>query len=95
VREYKILKGQGVPLDYTKAIFWFRNAAENNDNYAQYNLGWAYESGTGVPKDTQEAVKWYRKAADGGNPEARVHLDGLTDGSLWWALFRHFGFSHW
>jgi TPR repeat protein/transglutaminase-like putative cysteine protease len=89
------VKGQGVPLDYTKAIFWFRNAAENNDNYAQYNLGWAYESGTGVPKDTQEAVKWYRKAADGGNPEARVHLDGLTEGSLRWALFRHFGFSHW
>jgi transglutaminase-like putative cysteine protease len=89
------VKGQGVPLDYTKAIFWLRNAAENNDNYAQYNLGWAYESGTGVPKDAQEAIKWYRKAADSGNREARLHLDGLTDGNSWWVLLRLFGFSHW
>jgi TPR repeat protein len=90
------VKGQGVPLDYTKAIFWLRNAADNNDSYAQYNLGWAYESGTGVPKDVQEAARWYQKAADAGNRDARLHLDGLTEGnSLWWALLRHFGFSHW
>jgi hypothetical protein len=57
---------------------------------AQYNLGWAYESGTGVPKDTQEAIKWYGKASDRGNAQAQARLEGLTAAnSFWQILFRH------
>jgi TPR repeat protein len=75
-----------------KAISWFRSAADQHDSYAEYNLGWAYESGLGVPKDTPKAVQWYSKAANGGNPEASARLAGLTAGnSIWGTLFRHFG----
>jgi len=35
------VRGRGVPLDYTKALYWLRNAADRNDHMAQYNLGWA------------------------------------------------------
>jgi TPR repeat protein len=81
-----------VPLDYTKAIFWLRNAADQHDSYAEYNLGFAYESGLGVPKDTQKAIEWYSKAANGGNPEASARLAGLTsENSFWQVLFRHIG----
>jgi TPR repeat protein len=86
------VKGQGVPLDHTKGIVLLRNAADHNDSDAQYNLGWAYESGTGVPKDTQEAIKWYGKAADRGNERAGARLAGLNSrNSFWQALFRHIG----
>jgi TPR repeat protein len=83
-----------VPVDVTKAIFWLRNAADRNESRAQYNLGWAYESGTGVPRDTQEAIKWYGKAADAGIQEASVRLARLTAAnSFWGTLFRHLGQS--
>ena len=72
-----------------------RKAADRKDSYAQYNLGWAYESGTGVPKDTQEAIKWYAKASDQGNDQANARLAGLTAGnSLWGRLWRHIGLSN-
>jgi TPR repeat protein len=85
-------KGKGVPLDYTKAMFWLRSAADRNDSYAQYNLGWAYESGEGVPKDRQEAIKWYGKAADQGNQLASARLADLNAAnSFWGILFRRLG----
>jgi TPR repeat protein len=88
------INGQGVPQDHTKAIFFFRKAAEGNDSNAQYNLGWAYESGTGVDRNIPEAVRWYRKAAAGGSIPARNRLEGLPDeNSLWAVLLRHVGLS--
>ena len=81
---------RGVPQDRAKGIVLLRNAADQNDSDAQYNLGWAYESGTGVPKDTQEAIKWYGKASDRGNAQAQARLEGLTAAnSFWQILFRH------
>jgi TPR repeat protein len=75
-------------------MFWLRNAADRNDSYAQYNLGWAYESGEGVPKDKQEAIKWYGKASDGGNQEASARLAALTAAnSFWGILLRRIGLS--
>ena len=88
------INGQGVPQDHTKAIFYFRKAAEGHDSNAQYNLGWAYESGTGVDRDAQEAIKWYRKAAQGGSIPARTRLDVLPgENSVWAVLLRHVGLA--
>ncbi|WLA52874.1 hypothetical protein QIH80_24075 [Bradyrhizobium elkanii] len=61
-------------------IALLRVAADQNDSEAQYNLGYAYESGTGVPKDIQEAAKWYSRASDRGNALARTRLEGLLGG---------------
>lgn len=51
-----------------------RQAAEEGDVSAQYELGSNYDWGWGVAKDHQEAVKWYRLAAEQGNVEAQRSL---------------------
>lgn len=45
---------------------WQSAAIDNNDS-AQYVLGYNYENGIGVERDECEAVKWYKKAAENGN----------------------------
>ena len=51
-----------------------RQAAEEGDPSAQYELGSKYDWGWGVAKDHQEAVKWYRLAAEQGNVGAQRSL---------------------
>ena len=43
---------------------WFRQAAEQGDNFGQYELGKCYYNGDGIPQDLAEAVKWFRKSAE-------------------------------
>jgi len=50
--------------DYAEAIKWYRMAANQNDPFSQFQLGYLHAEGAGVPKDEAEAVKWYRKSAE-------------------------------
>ena len=59
-------KGKGVTQDYTKAVEWYRKAAEQGYANAQSNLGYMYSQGKGVTQDKAKAVEWYRKAAEQG-----------------------------
>ena len=60
--------------DYTKAVKYFRKAAEQGDAEAQYNLALSYYNGQGVTKSYPNAVKWYRKAAEQGDAKAQFNL---------------------
>ena len=51
-----------------------RQAADQGDAKAQYNLGVMYTNGRRVLKDAAEAVKWYRQAADQGLASAQFSL---------------------
>lgn len=51
-----------------------RQAAEQGDTKAQFNLGVSYDNGLGVPKDDQQAIAWYRKAAEQGDAKAQYML---------------------
>jgi TPR repeat protein len=53
---------------------WYRKAAEQGDQGAQYNLGGRYESGRGVNKDEGKAVEWFRKAAEQGHARGQCSL---------------------
>ena len=66
--------GLGVPQDYTEAIQWYRQAAEQGDAGAQNNLGVMYRYGQGVPQNDAEAVKWFRLAAEQGIAGAQANL---------------------
>ena len=60
--------------EYGEAAKWLREAAEQNDPAAQFNLGMLYETGQGVSQNYAEAVKWYREAAERGYPAAQFNL---------------------
>jgi len=55
-------------------VKWYRKAADQGNEWAQFNLGEMYEEGDGVPEDAAEAVKWYSKVADRDNQWAQHRL---------------------
>ena len=64
--EIDMYSGMGVETDSAKAAEWYRKAAEQGLDSAQYHLGRCYEGGHGVTKDLTKAAEWYQKAADKG-----------------------------
>ena len=55
--------GEGTVKDHTKAMEWYRKAAEQGYNISQYNLGVCYEYGYGVEPDLAMALEWFAKAS--------------------------------
>jgi len=68
-------KGDGVPKDMEKAIYWCTKAAEQGYTNAQDFLGMCFEQGDGVPKDMEKAIYWYTKAAKQGYKDAQTSLN--------------------
>ncbi len=60
-------QGIGVPQDDKQAMKWYRVAAEQGFDKAQFHLGAMYDKGTGAPEDDKEAIKWFRLAAEQGH----------------------------
>lgn len=58
----------------TTDIELLRQAAEQGDAVAQFQLGTAYYTGQSVQQDFQEAIKWYRKVAEQGFAIAQHNL---------------------
>ena len=71
---YMYLQGQGVVLNYKKAMRWFRLAAEQGDPDAQNNLGLMYAVGTGVVEDPIYALMWFELAAANGSEGAKKNI---------------------
>jgi uncharacterized protein len=66
-----------VTQDYQAALSWYRKAANQGHDKAQYMLGIMYENGYGVNMDDKIALTWYKKAADQGNPDAIAQMKTL------------------
>ena len=60
--------------DYATALSWYRRAADQGDETAQFILGVMYSKGQGVPQDYATALSWYRRAAEQGNVGAEFIL---------------------
>ena len=65
--------------NYPSAFNYFRIAAEQGVDKAQYNLATMYESGEGVAQSKSSALYWYRKAADQGHRDSQVALADAYD----------------
>ena len=66
------------PADHAEAAKWYEKAAESGNTYAQYLLGYIYESGkNGATAEPEKAAKWYALAAEKGEPLAQFHLGWL------------------
>ena len=75
--------------DYARAGIWYGKAANQGVPYAQYKLGYLYESGLKswipeakdlphIQKDYREAIRWYQIAANQNEASAqkdRVELE--------------------
>jgi TPR repeat protein len=66
--------GTGVLEDNAEAVRWYRQAAEQGNNDAQFYLGVMYDEGTGVPEDDNEALRWWRQAAAWGHARAQMSI---------------------
>ncbi|MDE7083958.1 MAG: sel1 repeat family protein, partial [Clostridia bacterium] len=70
--------GVGVEIDVEKAAYWYKRAAEQGEERAQFNIAVCYENGLGVKKDLEKAVKWYKKAAEQDDEDAEKALERLN-----------------
>ncbi len=55
--------GEGVAVDYTKAMKYYHMAAEYDESCAQYNLGFMYYNGYGCAVNEKQALRWITVAA--------------------------------
>ena len=65
---------QYIKPDYEQAVYWYKQAANQNHILAQYNLGHQYLSGTGVEQSTKTAIEWWLKAANLDHPLAQFNI---------------------
>ena len=65
-----------------EAVARYRQAAEEGDPDAQFELGEAYSFGRGVAQDDADAFAWYWRAAEQGHVGAQVVL-GIAYRSGW------------
>jgi localization factor PodJL len=63
----RYLDGDQIAQDFTKAAYWYQQAATRGLAPAQYRLATLFERGRGVPQDVATAEVWYERAAAAGN----------------------------
>jgi TPR repeat protein len=63
-------EGLGVPIDYTEALGWLLQAADQENAEAKNRLGLIYYYGRGVAQDYVSAHMWFDLAASEGNLRA-------------------------
>jgi TPR repeat protein len=88
----KYFRGDGVPKDYDKAIYWYTEAAEQGNSYAQVNLGLCYlhrinavdALGNSVleallGENLRKAAYWFTKAAEQGDVQGQFNIANLYE----------------
>ena len=60
--------------DFEQAVYWYKQAANQDHVLAQYNLGHQYLTGVGVTANTETAMQWWLKAAKNNHPLAQFNV---------------------
>jgi TPR repeat protein len=69
--------GQGVAVDYPRAMAAYKVGAEGGDAACQYQVGHMYYFGHGVDVDYEQALPWFQKAAAQDHPNAVSQLGAM------------------
>ena len=79
VEAYRYYYGKDKPVDYTKALELYRQAAERGDAEAQFIVGGMLYLGKGTDPDTKIGFKWLLSAAEQGkvSPESLAIIGGM------------------
>jgi TPR repeat protein len=64
----------GTPPDVSRAIHYYKKAADLGSLSAMAKLGEIFANGVEGKPDYEQAVTWYRKAAEQGQPDAQLGL---------------------
>jgi TPR repeat protein len=75
----KHLLGRGVPRNDAKAFYYFSQAAQDDDPFAQNELAYMYAAGKGTKRDYGKAFTYYQLAAEHHLASAQYNL-----GLLYW-----------
>ena len=70
--------GRGVSQDYIQAMKWFRKAAGQGDDEAQFELGSAYAEGQGVPQDMPRPSNGTARRLSRDSLPRNVNWEGFT-----------------
>mgnify|MGYP003309158546 CR=1 FL=1 len=62
-----------------KAYKLMHEAANANNSFAQYLMGYFYEDGVSVRKNRDQAIVWYKKAAENGSKHANARLRAMGE----------------
>ena len=65
---YKV--GRGVLQANKEAVKWYRKAAVQDYEFAQFQIGWMHEVGKGISQNRVKAHMWYNIAARNGYENA-------------------------
>ena len=68
-------EGRGVPIDYSEAVGWLLQAADQENADAQNHLEFLYLYGRGVTQDYVAAYTWFDLAANEANAQAAFSRD--------------------
>lgn len=66
--------------DYSKAAYWWNEAALQNYTKAFNDIGIAYKNGIGVHEDMSLAIEWIKKGAEAGDKIAQRNYGDLFEG---------------
>ena len=72
--------GQGVAVDYRRAMAAYKVGAAGVDAECQYQIGTMYYNGHGVDVDYAQALPWFEKAAAQDYPKAVGSLADMYTG---------------
>lgn len=70
-------QGRGVEQDYTKAVYWYNEAANRGNVTSMSNLGYCYYYGRNIPVDYEKAYQMYTKAAIMGDLVAEYKVGDM------------------
>ena len=73
-RGVRYLLGRGVPQNSEKAFYYFHQAANNDDPFAENEVAYMYATGEGTTQNYGEAFKWYQRAANHDLASAQYNL---------------------
>ncbi|ASG02748.1 MULTISPECIES: tetratricopeptide repeat protein [Gammaproteobacteria] len=64
---------------YEDAFTYFKLAAENDENKAQFYLGLMYYRGDGISKDLKKSAHWFLQSAKKGNKDAQFYIGQMYE----------------
>jgi TPR repeat protein len=74
-----------LPKDISKAQYWYRQAADQGDPFAEASLAILFNFGKGVERDYAQAYMWYERAAmhaQSGNRDTIIEMRDAMAGKL-------------